>query len=197
MRIRIDISDACAGLISTLVKAAVLAGVVSTSAMALEYPLGKPVIKYGIEIQGVYLQPVTMDVEGKHDMPHLDAKESDIHLEADIHAVADNPNGFAEGDWIPYLKVDYKVTKMNAPETSQSGTFMAMVASDGPHYGANLKLNGYGQYRVEYHILPPDMNAQVTFGRHIDKETGVAAWFAPIDVSWDFNYAGTGRKQSY
>ena len=177
--------------------AAALLGVVSTSAMALEYPLGQPVIKNGMEIQGVYLQPITMAVEGKHEMHHLAADKSDIHLEADIHAVEENPNGFAEGDWIPYLKVDYKVTKLDDPKKAQSGTFMAMVASDGPHYGENLKLDGYGKYRVEYRISPPSMNDSVAFGRHIDKETGVAPWFEPFDVSWDFEYAGTGRKASY
>ena len=60
---------------------------------------------------------------------------------------------------------------------------MAMVASDGPHYGENLKLDGYGKYRVEYRISPPSMNDNVAFGRHIDKETGVAPWFEPFDVS--------------
>ncbi len=35
------------------------------------------------------------------------------------------------------------------------------------------------------------------FFRHIDKETGVAPWFKPFDVSWEFNYAGVGRKGSY
>ncbi|HEC1403066.1 TPA: iron transporter, partial [Enterobacter hormaechei] len=56
---------------------------------------------------------------------------------------------------------------------------------------------GYGKYRVEYRISPPSMNDNVAFGRHIDKETGVAPWFEPFDVSWDFEYAGTGRKGSY
>lgn len=64
----------------------------------------------------MYLQPITMAVEGKHEMHHLAADKSDIHLEADIHAVEENPNGFAEGDWIPYLKVDYKVTKLDDPK---------------------------------------------------------------------------------
>lgn len=71
----------------------------SVAAFAQEYPLGQPVIKNGMEIQGVYLQPITMDTEeGQHAMSHLPADKADIHLEADIHAVEDNPNGFAEGD---------------------------------------------------------------------------------------------------
>ena len=71
---------------------------------------------------------------------------------------------------------------------------MTMVANDGPHYGDNIKLNGYGKYRVTYRISPPTPNQMA---RHIDKETGVAPWFAPFEVSWDFDYAGVGRKGSY
>lgn len=73
----------------------------SASVFAQEYPMGQPVIKDGMEIQGVYLQPITMDTEeGHHAAAHLAADKADVHLEADIHAVEDNPNGFAEGDWI-------------------------------------------------------------------------------------------------
>lgn len=170
----------------------------SASALAVEYPVGHPILKNGMEIQGVYLQPITMDTEeGHHAMNHLAADKADIHLEADIHATEDNPNGFAEGDWIPYLTIEYTVTKSDAPAKKQQGTFMAMVANDGPHYGENLKLDGNGQYNVTYKIYPPSYNKDIAFGRHIDKETGVSPWFEPFEVSWDFTYSGTGRKGSY
>ncbi|MFP3019648.1 MAG: iron transporter [Arsenophonus sp.] len=167
---------------------------------AREYPLGKPIIKEGMEIQGVYLQPITMDIQkGQHHAisPHLPADKADIHLEADIHAVEENINGFAEGDWIPYLTIEYSITKLDMKLQTQSGTFMPMVASDGPHYGENIKLNGYGKYRVTYKIYPPSYNKQVSFGRHIDKETGVSQWFKSFKISWDFYYSGVGRKDSY
>lgn len=183
-----------------LISKAVVSGLAlfSVAAFSQEYPVGQPVIKNGMEIQGVYLQPVTMDTEeGPHAMSHLAADKADVHLEADIHAVADNPNGFAEGDWMPYLTVEYSVTKLGDKPQTQTGTFMPMVASDGPHYGENIKLDGNGKYRVTYKIYPPSHNKDVTFGRHIDKETGVAPWFQPFEVSWDFDYAGTGRKSSY
>lgn len=173
--------------------------ILSSIAAAQEYPVGQPIIKNGLEILGVYLQPITMDTEeGAHKAMHLPAKESDVHLEADIHAVENNPNGFAEGDWIPYLTVDYKIQRIDTKNSKeQSGTFMAMVANDGPHYGENLKLDGVGKYKVTYKIYPPSHNKDVVFGRHIDKETGVAPWFEPFEVSWEFDYAGTGRKGSY
>lgn len=169
----------------------------STSLLAQEYPLGQPVIKNGMEIQGVYLQPITMGAEGMGNMHSLSAKASDVHLEADIHAVEDNPNGFAEGDWMPYLTIKYAVDKLGDDKAQQTGEFMPMVASDGPHYGKNIKLDGNGKYKVTFTIYPPSYYKKVSFGRHIDKETGVAPWFKPFDVSWEFNYTGVGRKGSY
>lgn len=35
----------------------------SATTLAQEYPLGQPTIKDGMKIQGVYLQPITMDGE--------------------------------------------------------------------------------------------------------------------------------------
>ena len=49
---------------------------------------------------------------------------------------------------------------------------MPMVASDGPHYGANIKMMGVGNYKVTYHIEPP---SKAGMHRHTDSETGVAA----------------------
>ena len=52
---------------------------------------------------------------------------------------------------------------------------MPMVANDGPHYGDNVKMMGPGKYRLILTIAPPDENPHAHFGRHVDKETGVAA----------------------
>ena len=57
------------------------------SAQAKEYPIGVPQQKAGMEIAAVYLQPVLMEPDGMMKKP----EESDIHLEADIHALANNP----------------------------------------------------------------------------------------------------------
>ena len=35
------------------------------------------------------------------------------------------------------------------------------------------------------------------FGRHADKETGVAPWFKTFELKYDFVYAGTGKKGGY
>ncbi|KIZ40376.1 MULTISPECIES: iron transporter [Rhodopseudomonas] len=159
-------------------------------ASAKEYPIGKPheVEAAGLEVAAVYLQPIDMEPAGMM----RDAKDSDIHIEADIKALKDNKNGYAQGDWVGYLKVTYELTKEGAKD-SIKGDAMAMVASDGPHYGDNVKLAGPGKYTLKFNVSPPDGH----FGRHVDKETGVAPWFKPFTVEYEFTYAGTGKKGAY
>ena len=50
------------------------------AAQALEYPIGTPQQRFGMEIAAVYLQPVVMEPDGMM----RKAEESDIHIEADI-----------------------------------------------------------------------------------------------------------------
>lgn len=164
----------------------------SGAAFAREMPIGAPQQQAGMEIAAVYLQPIEMEPPGMM----RDARDSDVHMEADIKAARGNPNGFAEGDWIPYLGVKYELTRLNGGKTLQ-GDFMPMVANDGPHYGDNLKLDGPGKYRLKLVISPPSANPHTHFGRHIDKETGVGAWFTPFSVEYEFVYAGAGKKGGY
>ncbi|SMC27543.1 hypothetical protein SAMN02745857_02906 [Andreprevotia lacus DSM 23236] len=161
-------------------------------AQAAEYPIGKPAIKAGMEIGAVYLQPIKMEPEGMMNP----VEKSDVHLEADIHAVKGNPNGFAEGEWVPYLLIKYEIQKVGSKNVIK-GDFMPMVASDGPHYGDNVKLEGPGKYKLKYTVLAPSENPGAHFGRHVDKETGVAAWFKPFELNYEFTYAGTGKKGGY
>jgi periplasmic iron binding protein len=163
-----------------------------TAAQALEYPIGKPQIRDGMEIAAVYLQPVTMEPAGMM----REAKVSDIHLEADIKATDKNNNGFADGTWIPYLAIGYELTKQGSSDKI-TGTMMPMVASDGPHYGDNVKLAGPGRYKLKLSVAPPGSGAHSHFGRHVDKETGVGAWFKPFTIEYDFAFAGVGKKGGY
>jgi periplasmic iron binding protein len=163
-----------------------------SGASALEYPIGEPRLMNGMEIAAVYLQPIEM--EPAHIMKP--APDSDIHLEADIHATQDNNNGFAEGDWIPNLTIEYTLTKLDG-DGQTGGIFMPMVASDGPHYGDNVKLMGPGRYRLVYKIASEAFGAASHFGRHVDKETGVGVWPGTFTVEYEFTYAGTGKKSSY
>ena len=168
-----------------------LAAGLTLLSQAAEIPIGKPHVEGGLEVAAVYLQPIEMDPPGMM----REAKASDIHLEADIHATKDNVNGFANGDWVPNLDVTYKLVKEG--KTVAEGPAMAMVASDGPHYGDNIKLDGPGNYTLTFHIAPPSGKGHMAFGRHVDKETGVGPWFQPITVKWEFTYAGIGKKGAY
>ncbi|MBC7488738.1 MAG: iron transporter [Glaciimonas sp.] len=172
----------------TVVVAGFSAGVVA----AAEYPIGKPQILNGLEVAAAYLQPTKMEPEGMMRR----AEESDIHVEADIHAVKNNPNGFSEGDWMPSLVISYQFTKAGSKQVIK-GELRPMVANDGPHYGDNVKLTGPGKYQLKMMISPPSANEHAHFGRHIDKETGVAPWFKPFQVSYDFVFAGVGKKGGY
>ena len=167
----------------------------SLSAAALEYPIGVPQNLAGMEVAAVYLQPIDMEPEG-----HMrKAAESDIHLEADIHALASNANGFAEGVWIPFLHIKYELTKLPSGEVIK-GDMMPMVANDGPHYGDNVKLKGPGKYKAKYTIYPPNARENAggnLFGRHTDRLTGVRPWFKTFEVEWEFTYAGVGKKGGY
>ena len=64
---------------------------------------------------------------------------------------------------------------------------MQMNASDGPHYGANIKLDQAGDYTVTLAIHSPEENGWVL---HVDPETGVEGrfWTQPIELSWDWKY---------
>ncbi len=174
---------------------ALTAGLMAAPAIALEYPIGMPQNLAGMEIAAVYLQAIDMEPEG-----HMrKAAESDVHLEADIHALGNNPNGIPEGAWVPYLLVKYELTKIGSNEVIK-GDMMPMVASDGPHYGDNVKLQGPGKYKVKFIVYAPSAkeNAQGNhFGRHTDRATGVRPWFKPVEAEWEFTYAGIGKKGGY
>ncbi len=165
---------------------------IASMAGAKEYPIGEAQEKDGMKIAAVYLQPIEMDPPGMM----RDAKDSDIHLEADIKAAKSNPNGFAEGDWMPYLRVDFELIHL-ADNKSLKGELMPMVANDGPHYGDNVKLPGPGKYKLILTVTPPSGNPHAHFGRHVDKETGVGPWFKTFPLEFEFVYAGTGKKGAY
>lgn len=159
----------------------------ASNVFSAEVPIGDPVEMNGMEIAAVYLQPIEMEPRGID----LAASQADIHLEADIHATKNNPNGFPEGFWMPYLTIAYKLTNLDNGKVIQ-GKFMPMVADDGPHYGANIKMSaGVGNYELIYAIESPEKQG---FGRHVDEETGVGKWFEPFTVKYNFKYTGTPAK---
>jgi uncharacterized protein involved in high-affinity Fe2+ transport len=117
-----------------------------------------------------------------------------VHLECDIHSMKGNDNGFAVGDWIPYLTIEYEIVDMNtdAMKPVLKGELMPMIAKDGPHYGATIAMPGVGRYKLLYRIYPPSKNG---FGRHTDSVTGVAEWWKTFECTYAWDYKGLGEKR--
>ncbi len=152
-------------------------------AFAREYFIGGPVQQADMEIVANYLKGVEMSAPMPEGMSAM-AGGDVIHLEADIHATADNPYGYPDGAWIPYLTIAYELKK-DGSDWSASGTLLPMTAKDGPHYANNLTMGGDGKYTLTYQIEPP---APGVFWRHVDKATGVPDWWKPITVTFKFAY---------
>lgn len=148
-----------------------------------EFPIGDDKEVGPLNVAMVYFQPVDMEPAGMG----LSAAESSFHLEADIHALANNDLGYAKGDFVPDLTVSYEIINKSTNETAASGTFMQMNADDGPHYGGNVKLDQAGSYTVKLSIASP---AEKGWALHVDKETGVKGkfWTTPLEVSYDWDY---------
>lgn len=148
-----------------------------------EFPMGDPHEVEGMDVGAVYFQAVDME---PRDKAGLSADEADIHIEADIHTLKNNKTGFGAGEWMPNLTIAYKIEDEAAGET-QEGILMQMNASDGPHYGRNLKMGKAGKYKLTFTIDSPEKKDHLL---HVDKETGVPGrfWKKPVVVSWDFDY---------
>jgi len=127
-----------------------------------------------LNLNAVYFQPVDMTGGYK-------AEDYDCHLELDVSAL-ENGLGYGKGDWVPYLSVSYKVVKNDSGATVSEGTFMPMAASDGPHYGANIKMDGDGLYTVTFTIEFPDSS---TYLIHTDS-TGPEVHEFPEAIVYEY-----------
>lgn len=176
-----------------LLGAAAAALLSSPAALAAGRTVGQPLEHNDMVIVVQYIQAVTMD--GMNHAGHtMGGGAGEAHLEALIYASKNSRFGFQPGEWIPYLDIAFDVHKEGS-EFKTSGRLMPMLASDGPHYGSNLNLDGPGKYRVSMRFTPPSAE---TFPRHTDKETGAAQWWQPFTEEWSFTYVGsTGKKGGY
>ncbi len=147
-----------------------------------EFPIGDDKELGPLNVAAVYFQPVDMEPADKAGTP---ASEADMHIEADISALK-NDLGYGVGDFVPWLTVKYQITSADG-KTNVEGTFMPMNASDGPHYGANIKLGPAGTYKVKFTIENPEGQG---FLLHVDKTTGVTGrfWTEPLVAEWTFDY---------
>ncbi len=165
----------------------------ATGALAAGRVIGQPMERNEMVIVVQYIQAVTMDGMN-HAGNAMGGGPGDAHLEAVIYASKNSEFGFRPGEWIPYLDLSFEVTKQGS-DFKSAGRLQPMLASDGPHYGANLNLDGPGKYTVTMTFTPPSADI---FPRHTDKETAAAEWWQPFQESWDFTYVGSvGKKGGY
>ena len=166
---------------ATLLAAGAAALFLAHDAAAREYFVGGPVHAHDMEIVANYLTGIDMAPMA----PGMVMNEPDvIHLEADVHATADNVQGYPDGAWVGYLTVAYTIEKQGTGWAAK-GTLRPMTAKDGPHYADNVRMAGPGTYKVTYSFTPPEANG---FIRHVDQETGVPAWWAPFSEAFTFQY---------
>ncbi len=154
-----------------------------------EYPIFEDETVGFMNVSAVFFQAVPMTAGAT--IKEQKAEDYDIHLEADISAL-ENTLGYEKGSWVPYLTVDYKVTA--GSETKAEGTFMEMAASDGPHYGANIKLPDAGTYELTITIHSPADNDYLI---HSDALTGPGGTFddyfkngEPLSITKTWEYTG-------
>ena len=151
-----------------------------------EFPIGDEQESGPLAVSGVYFQPVDMEPAGNS----LSKEEADCHIEADITATDEGATlGYGVGDFVPWLNVKAYIQKKGSDKV-QEIAFMPMNASDGPHYGANIKFEeGLGTYNVKFEISAPGNDYLL----HVDKETGVTGrfWTEPIVIEWpEFEWTG-------
>lgn len=160
--------------------AALIACLLATGAQAREFFVGGPVHQNDMEIVANYL----IGVEMAPMMPGMVHGEDVIHLEADVHATADNVYGYPDGAWVAYLTIAYTLEKQGS-SWKTSGELKPMTAKDGPHYADNVKMDGPGTYKLTYTFTPPSAKG---FFRHVDAETGVPDWWKPFSETFTFAY---------
>jgi periplasmic iron binding protein len=147
---------------------------------AREFYVGGPIHTHDMEIVANYLVGIEMAPMAGTMVHGGDV----IHVEADVHATADNVYGYPDGAWIAYLTIHYTLEKTGS-QWKASGVLKPMTAKDGPHYAENVKMDGPGEYKLTYRFEPPVVNG---FFRHVDAETGVPDWWAPFEQTFTFKY---------
>lgn len=161
----------------------VLTLLVAVPAAAHAVAIGEPLQREGVTMAAGYQEGVQID--------RLTAPAGSILLQADVRAAQGEPHGFAEHDFIPYLTINYVLTRDDIPTFKRTGLLYPMVSKAGPHYGAFAELAGPGTYRLRYIVSPPVSRGLL---RHVDKAGGVPDWWKPFTGGWTFTYPPAGNK---
>ena len=122
----------------------------SPAAEAREYFVGGPVHEHDMEIVANYL----VGIEMAPMPPDMPTGQDVIHLEADVHATADNVYGYPDGAWCLIFRSIVSAREAGISTWKANGKLRTMTAKDGPHYADNVKMSGPGTYRVTYRFRP-------------------------------------------
>ncbi|WP_341729651.1 iron transporter [Brooklawnia sp.] len=147
-----------------------------------ELPVGDsgPQTNDALTVDLVYFQAVDME-HGTMAMPA--ASESDMHFEVDV---ATNEKatewGYEADQFLPYLDVTAVATNKDTGAVEDLGTMMPMIASDGPHYGNNIKL-APGNYDVVVTIASPADQFMLHTGKD---SSGVKGRFWTEPLTFEF-----------
>jgi uncharacterized protein involved in high-affinity Fe2+ transport len=158
-----------------------LAVIAASSGPGFAAVIGEPLQREGLEI-------ITRGETGAlfdHTPSGMARGPDALFLVADVHAGRDEPHGFAEHSFIPYLSISYVLTKDGAPTFKQAGLLYPIAGKAGPHYATSAQLSGAGTYHLTYIISPPSTHGMI---RRTDKAGGVSDWWKPINASWTFTY---------
>jgi periplasmic iron binding protein len=143
--------------------------------------IGEPLQREGLEISAHAETGGTLD-----HTPGGMARGTDVlFLVADVRAGKDEPHGFSEHSFIPYLSISYALSKDGAPTYKQAGLLYPAASKTGPHYAAGAQLSGPGTYHLTYIISPPSTHGMM---RQTDKASAVPEWWKPISANWTFTY---------
>jgi uncharacterized protein involved in high-affinity Fe2+ transport len=158
-----------------------LAGLVLSTGMTSAATIGAPLEREGLSIAARAEASPSLD-----HAPGAMAQGPDaLFLVADIRAARDEPHGFPERAFIPYLSISYALTKDGAPTFKQAGLLYPVASKSGPYYGGGAQLAGPGTYHLTYIISPPGTHGMI---RQTDKAGGVPVWWKPINAGWTFTY---------
>lgn len=140
-----------------------------------------------LEVNLVYFQAVDME-HGSMAMPP--ASESDMHFEIDIKTNEKAKEwGYDPDQFLPYLDPKVEIKNQSTGEVIDPGTMMPMIASDGPHYGNNIKL-APGKYDVTITIASPADEFMLHTGKDSSGVKG-RFWTEPLKFEFkNWNWDG-------
>ncbi len=162
-------------------------------AAAQDVSLGPAVTRADVALtfKGDLGPPQVIDGAGVAGQPvFAPAERGSFFLALDVRGARGNTNGFAPGEFVPYLTVTYALTP-TAGGPAVTGQLHPCVDRAGLRYGNNVHTAGSGPFRLTITVEPP---IKTGFGRHTDMETGVRRWWSPLQLEWVVDPSRVARR---